>query len=96
MKEHEHQLSMIISLLSKHHQRASYGAVGKLVGLPARSVMSGQAKSAENSWVVAVKTNKPTGYLAHEMDPNLENKDSVITSPQDLAAWLRSRSEPSQ
>ena len=91
MKDNEYQLSKITSVLSKHHQRASYGAVGNLVGLPARSVMSGQTKSAENSWVVSAKTKKPTGYLTHEMDPNLENRDFVITSDQDLAAWLRSR-----
>ena len=92
MSKHSYQMSKIVALLSKHSQRATYGAVGGLVGLPARSVMAGQPKSKENSWVVAAKTGKPTGYLPGETDPKLNSRGSVISSPEDLASWLRSHS----
>mgnify|MGYP006950018551 CR=1 FL=1 len=89
MSKHEYQLSHVVSVLSKHHQRATYSAVGGLIGLPARSVMAGQKKDPENSWVVTAKTKKPTGYLPHEIHPNLEERANVITTHLDLANWLR-------
>ena len=89
MSEHDYQLSLVISILSKHHQRATYGAVGGLIDLPARSVMTGQKKTPENSWVVTAKTKRPTGYLPHEIHPNLEDRSTVITTHLDLATWLR-------
>lgn len=92
MSTHSFQLQSIVALLSKHSQRATYGAVGGLVGLPARSVMSGQPKNKENSWVVSAKTKKPTGYLPGEMHPDLEANSTVISAPSDLAAWLRAHS----
>jgi len=35
----------IVAVLARHAQRATYGAVGGVVGLPARSVMSGCART---------------------------------------------------
>jgi hypothetical protein len=48
-------LKDVVSLLCEHSQRATYGAVGGLVGLPARSVMFGQPKTPTNSFVVSKK-----------------------------------------
>ncbi len=91
MSKHSYQLSKIVASLSMHSQRATYGAVGGLVGLPARSVMAGQPKSKENSWVVAAKTGKPTGYLPAETDSQLNSRALVISTAEELASWLRSR-----
>lgn len=82
-------LSKIISALSRNRQRASYGAVGRIIGLPAQSVMSGRSKTAENSWIVSARTKKPTGYLSHQVDANLEINPIVITNGEDLVEWLR-------
>ena len=89
MNSDRYPLESIVATLSNHSQRATYGAVGRLVGLPARSVMSGRPKTMENSWVVSAKTKKPTGYLAHEIHPSLELRPSVVSSPEQLAEWLR-------
>ena len=83
------QLQSVVSLLSKHAQRATYGAVGGLVGLPPRSVMSGRAKNPSNSFVVSAKTGMPTGHAQAERHPALVSRSSVIASAAALAAWLR-------
>ena len=88
-------LSKIISALSRNRQRASYGAVGRIVGLPAQSVMSGRSKTAESSWVVSARTKKPTGYVPHQVDANLEENPLVITNGEDLAEWLRTHAPDS-
>lgn len=92
MTAYDYQLRDIVCALSRHTQRATYAAVGGLVGRLARSVMSGQAKSPDNSWVVSVKTGLPTGYEADEVHPKLQFIDEVISTPEDLAAWLRMHS----
>ena len=92
MKPYDIRLKHITATLSKHHQRATYGAVGGLLGRLARSVMSGQPKSMGNSWVVSAKTGKPTGYTEGETHPNLESNARIITTSQDLAEWLRTHS----
>lgn len=92
METYDYQLADIVKTLSRHTQRATYGAVGGLVGRLARSVMSGQAKSPDNSWVVSAKTGLPTGYATNEMHPRLQSFDEVISTPEDLVAWLRTHS----
>jgi hypothetical protein len=75
--------------LSKHQQRATYAAVGGVVGRPARSAMHGLAKTPQNSWVVAKETGKPSGYSADQMDPRLPGNGRPISSSEGLANWLR-------
>jgi hypothetical protein len=74
------QLKRLLSSLERHCQRATYGAVGGVVGLPARSVMSGQPKTPRNSWVVAAKNGRPTGYSPSETHASLLSNGKVITS----------------
>ena len=82
-------LAEVIAKLERNHQRATYGAVGGIVGLPSRSVMSGQPKTSRNSWVVSAKTKLPTGYSQTECHSFLEANRRVIASVSELAAWLR-------
>ena len=88
MNPERYELKEIVAVLSKHAQRATYGAVGGLVHLPARSVMFGQPKTHANSYVVAVKSRMPTGYSSAERHPNLASLANVISSPATLATWL--------
>ncbi|HEU4665751.1 MAG TPA: hypothetical protein VFS55_17110 [Dokdonella sp.] len=88
--KHRH-LEAIVELLAKHAQRATYGAVGGVVGLPARSLMSGRPRSRANSFVVAASTGKPTGYAPTEYDPALESRAEIIATPESLTRWLRTR-----
>lgn len=80
----------IVATLARHKQRATYGALAGILGGLARSVMSGESKTANNSWVVAAKTGLPTGYTKSEMDPDLKIKSKIISDGDELFAWLRS------
>ena len=92
MQRKEDQLGAVLVALDRHLQRATYAAVGGVVGLPARSVMLGQAKSAMNSWVVSKKKHLPTGYAVLECHPRLTTLSHVINSPDELRVWLNGHS----
>lgn len=92
MSNIQEHLTFVIALLDRHHQRATYGAVGSVVGLPARSVMFGRPKSAINSWVVSAKHGLPTGYAVTDQHPNLLQRDQVISSAALLTLWLAKHS----
>ena len=68
----------IIDLLDKNQQRASYGAIGGVVDLPAQSVMQGLEKNYRYSWIVNTTTYLPTGYTDEEMHPQLKSKQLVL------------------
>lgn len=82
-------LLRVIELLDLHAQRATYGAVGGVVGLPAQSVMQGQPKTHRNSWVVSATRLTPTGYDEAERDPRLFSRSAVLCTREALSAWLR-------
>jgi hypothetical protein len=88
-KEH---LAVVIATLARHSQRATYGAVGGVVVLPAQSVMQGEAKNHRNSWVVSAKNGEPSGYSKEDWAPLLKTNPEVIHSPIALAAWLKAHS----
>jgi hypothetical protein len=87
MQVKNEQLERLLSSLDRHRQRATYGAVGGVIGLPARSVMSGRPKTPRNSWVVAKENGLPTGYSPSEVHISLLSNHRVIASPDELAAW---------
>ena len=92
MKGKDDQLSAILAALDRHLQRATYAAVGGVVGLPARSVMLGRPKTALNSWVVSKEKHLPTGYEALECHAALTSNPRVIHSPDELRVWLNGHS----
>jgi hypothetical protein len=81
-------LDMILEILEENTQRATYGAVAGVVGGIARGVMSPRPRTPRNSWVVSKATSLPTGYLPHEMHPQLFSKSYVITDGDELWSWL--------
>jgi len=82
-------LSSVLDRLHKYGQKATYSAVGGIVGSPARSVMHGQPKSHRNTWVVAKKDRQPTGYTSAERDPRLQPAANPLASPEELLTWLK-------
>ena len=66
-----HSLDQIVDLLSRNRQRATYAAVAELTGANPRKLMGGRPKDHPNSWVVAEKDGRPTGYGPEEVDPAL-------------------------
>jgi len=85
-------IDRIVALLERHSQRATYGAVAGVLGRNPRSLMQGREKCPRNSWVVSGATHFPTGYASREMHPQLGNNTAVLTSTNDLAAWIRKHS----
>jgi hypothetical protein len=81
-------LDQILDVLDRHHQRATYGAVGDLLSRPARSVMLGRPRDARHSWVVRKADGAPTGYGPSEQHPALRSRPEVLASGQELRAWL--------
>ena len=79
----------VVERLHKHGQRATYAAVGGLVGRLPRSVMHSQQRSHQNSWVVAKETGVPTGYSLAECDPRLRVSSEPIHTAESLQLWLK-------
>ena len=81
-------LNQIVALFEQHSQRATYGAVGGVVGRLPRSVMQGRPRNPRNSWVVRQADGLPTGYATGQVHPALLARTQVIVSPAGLAQWL--------
>ena len=86
----KHSLDDIVELLDRHAQRATYGAVAKLVGHSPRSLLKGRDRGRRYSWIVNRETGKPTGYKEDQIDPRLTNSGPVIRTDTDLRLWLDS------
>lgn len=91
-------LPLIVSQLDQHCQRATYGAVAKLLGVLPRGVMNGRPKSPEYSWIVAASGPQrgwPTGYSVEDIHPDclrqIRGSGSVIEDPEHLRRWLEAR-----
>jgi hypothetical protein len=84
-------LDSILVALRQAKQRATYGAVGGLLGRLPRSVMQGRPKNPAHSWVVLQSTGEPSGYAPAQMDPALHSNPQVITASADLRRWLSAR-----
>lgn len=84
-------LDQIVELLDRHGQRATYGAVARLVGHSPRSLLKGRDRDRRYSWIVNSETGKPTGYSADKIDPRLANSGPVISDDAELKTWIDSR-----
>jgi len=86
-----HHLDGILTALNQHQQRATYSAVAALLGQTPRLVMHGRPREQNNSWIVSKSTGRPTGYPDTEVHPQLSANETVLTTREELAAWLASR-----
>jgi hypothetical protein len=79
------RLQKILAFLNQEHRRATYGAVGEALGLPAQSVggMLGERRP-EASWVVNADTLEPSGYSQAEKHPALHERSDVATTGLEL------------
>ena len=84
-------LDQIVHLLDQHGQRATYGAVARLVGHSPRSLLKGRDRGRRYSWIVNRETGLPTGYTADQIDPRLPESGPVIVNDAELQAWLATR-----
>jgi hypothetical protein len=84
-------LHSVLTCLADHLQRATYGAVARVVGSQPRTLMYGRPRSPRNSWVVSKATGEPTGYRDDEIDPQLKSSPVVLDDPNRLREWLSGR-----
>ena len=75
----DERVAPILLALNEHRIRATYGAVGGYLGIPAISV--GRLLGLKNpisSWVVSASTGLPTGYRESECHPDLTSRSTII------------------
>jgi hypothetical protein len=83
-----HTLDTIVSLLDKHHQRATYGAVAGLLEKAPRSLMQGRKRDWRNSWIVNGETGLPGEYPEPMIHPAIRERAMILADPDSLARWL--------
>lgn len=98
-KEYRHVAVLrILQVLNERRQRATYGAVGKAIGVYPRNVSRYLgAPRPEASWIVLAKTGKPNGYAKSEMHADLFSNGTVLRTGaelNDLLGWASIQSRP--
>jgi hypothetical protein len=88
-----HDLDGIIAALDRHQQRATYSAVAALVGRTPRLLMQKRPRGPQNSWIVSKTTGRPTGYTDADVHPQLTATEMVLSTREELASWLASRTQ---
>lgn len=79
------ELTEILSFLGAEEIRATYGAVGQVLGLPAIAIGSRLgARRVEASWIVSTTSGLPTGYSKAETHPALLRRSEIIRTGQEL------------
>src|SRR4051812_44803080 len=88
-----HDLDGVIAALNQHQQRATYSAVAALLNQSPRLLMQKRPRSQEDSWIVSKTTGRPTGYADTDVHPDLMAKQTILTTRDELAAWLASNEQ---
>jgi len=84
----EPTLDFVLDTLEQGRQRATYGAVARLLGKTPRTLMRGRERGPRHSWVVNRSNGLPTGYDEGLQHPELALNAHVIDSREELEAWL--------
>ena len=86
-----HSLKSILTLLARHHQRTTYGALAALLGKEPRNVLAGCPRDFLHCWVVNQETGQPTAYPAGMIHPALEERAEILGSADSLLEWLQGK-----
>ena len=79
------RVDQILDCLNRERVRATYGAVGDVLGLPPQSVGRALGRQTPRaSWVVNAKAGEPTGYPIVQKHPDLYRTRHIIRSGQEL------------
>ena len=81
-------LDEILDVLERHHQRATYGAVGGVLGREPPSLFNGYKRTPKTAWVVN-KKGLPTGTKKDDYPPGLLQNERIIDAPDELREWLQ-------
>ena len=78
-------IERILDCLNRERIRATYRAVGDVIGIPAIGVGAALGKRSQRaSWVVNARTRKPTGYNDQQKHPDLRRTSRIITTGDEL------------
>ena len=89
------KITNILDALNTHRIRATYGAVGQCLGIPAIAVSQRLgSRRPEASWIVSAASGKPTGYASTEYHPALFSNSRILGSASELQALLESNHTP--
>jgi len=81
----------ILAVLNEKKIRATYSAVGALVGIhPRRLTPHLGNRRPYASWVVNRGTGMPTDYLAANCHKDLQSNPRIIDKPDELIALMES------
>ena len=85
----EQKVAAILVALNEQKSRATYSAVGELIGVHPKNVddFLGERRPYA-SWVVSRRIHMPSYYLPAQRHPELESKQHVIDSGAELATLL--------
>ncbi len=86
----KYTIEQILNALNGHKTRATYEAVGTLLGCHAKNVAQRYLgnKRRPASWVVSKRDHMPTGYMAVNCHPELQSNPHVIEDPDELTSLL--------
>ena len=84
----DYSLDQILDALDRHRQRATYGAVAKLVDRPPLFLMAGRPRDFRHAWVVNATTGLPTNYGPADMPSDLRRRAEILSSSRALEDWL--------
>ena len=84
-------LDEIVDQLDQQGQRATYGAVARLLGHSPRSLLKGRERGRRFSWIVNRETGLPTGYSDDQIDPRVKDSGAIISDYTELDRWLASQ-----
>ena len=79
-------IESILDCLNETGTRATYGAVGDVLGVPPRTAGSLLGfRRPRVSWVVNADSGMPTGYRESEMDPRVGHATPLVTTGRELS-----------
>lgn len=92
-------LEKILDCLNSTCCRATYKAVGDIIGVFQRNVELELGDCCpRNCWVVNKETGQPSGYTASQMDPRFDRKSRLLTTARELRQfvenWEKGRMKP--
>lgn len=84
----------ILDCLSRERVRATYGAVGEVLGLPPQRIWRTLRNHTEKaSWIVNARTGEPTDHPVDQRHPDLHRTSHIFKTGAELSELL-SRAEP--
>ena len=82
-------LEKILHCLNATRCRATYKAVGDVIGVYHRNVrLELGHRCPRNCWIVNKSTGQPSGYTPGQMDPRFDRHSRLLTTGRELGQFV--------